>query len=125
LNNKIRKETQIKFYNALAVSMLIKVRNMDYKKNIETAEMKFLRNVAGYTRNDQMRRTKIREELSIFNLNAKIIKSRSQRKYHVRRMEDRRTAKKILTYNPKRKRNTVKMEGSVYSSRGRSRPRMA
>jgi hypothetical protein len=44
---------------------------------IETAEMKFLRSVAGYTRKDQIINTKIREELNIFNLNAKIIKSRS------------------------------------------------
>jgi hypothetical protein len=39
--------------------------------------MKFFRSVAGYTRKDQKRNTKIREELNIFNLNAKIIKSKS------------------------------------------------
>jgi hypothetical protein len=73
---------------------------------IETAEMKSLRSVAGYTRKDQIRNTKIREELNIFNINAKIIKSRSQWKYyHVQRMEGRRILKKILTYNLKRKRN--------------------
>jgi hypothetical protein len=73
---------------------------------IETAEIKFLRRVAGYTRRDQIKNNKIREELNIFNLNAKIIKSRSQRKYHVQQMDNRRTPKKILTYNTKRKRNT-------------------
>jgi hypothetical protein len=67
--------------------------------------MKFLRSVASYTRKAQIRNTKIREELNIFNLNANIIKSRSQWKYHVQRMEDSRIAKKILTENPKRKRN--------------------
>jgi hypothetical protein len=39
------------------------------------------------------------------NLNAEIIKFRSQWKYHVQRVEDRRISKKILTYNTKRKRN--------------------
>jgi hypothetical protein len=34
--------------------------------------------VARYTRKDQIRNIKIREELSIFNLNAKIIKPRSR-----------------------------------------------
>jgi hypothetical protein len=37
--------------------------------------MKFLSGVAGYTRKYQIRNTKIKEELIIFNLNAKIIKS--------------------------------------------------
>jgi hypothetical protein len=52
----------------------------------------------------QIRNTKIREELNIFNLNYKIIKSRSQWKYPVQRMEDRRTPKKIITYTPRRRR---------------------
>jgi hypothetical protein len=61
---------------------------------IEIAEMKSLRT-------DEIRNIKIREELNIYNLNAKIIKSRSQWKYHVHRMEYRQIPKKILTYNPK------------------------
>jgi hypothetical protein len=72
---------------------------------IESAETKFLRSVAGYTRKDQITNTKIREKLNIFNLNAKIIKSRSQWKHQMQRMEDRQIPKKILTYIPKRKRN--------------------
>jgi hypothetical protein len=46
------------------------------EEKIETAEIKFLKRVAGYRRKDQIRNTEIREELNIFN--AKIIKSRSQ-----------------------------------------------
>jgi hypothetical protein len=43
----------------------IRIRNMDYNKKkqearIETAEMKLLRSVAGYTREDEIRNTKIR-----------------------------------------------------------------
>jgi hypothetical protein len=48
---------------------------------------------------------KIMEELDIFNLDNKILKSRSQWKYEyqVQKMEDRQVLKKILTYSPKRK----------------------
>jgi hypothetical protein len=67
--------------------------------------MKVLTSIAGYTRKDQIRNTKIREDLNILNINNKILKSRSQWKYHVQRMEDRRILKKIPTYNPKRKGN--------------------
>jgi hypothetical protein len=52
-----------------------------YIKKIETAEIKL--SAAGYSRKDQIRNTKIREELNIFNLNNKILKSRSQWKYHM------------------------------------------
>jgi hypothetical protein len=49
----------------------------------ETAEMKLLWSVAGYTRKDQIGNTKIREELNIFNLNNKTLISRSKWKYHM------------------------------------------
>jgi hypothetical protein len=61
MNNKTRKDTQIKFCKAMAVPTLkyIRIRNLDYNKRkryvkIETAEMKLLRSVAGYTRKDQI-----------------------------------------------------------------------
>jgi hypothetical protein len=82
---------------------------VDYNKKqeakIEAAQMKLLRSVAGYIWKDQIRNTKIREELDIFILNTKIIKSRSQWKNHKQRMEDRQNPKKILIYkyNPRRK----------------------
>jgi hypothetical protein len=56
--------------------------------------MKFLRNVAGYTRKDQIMNIKIMEELNIFSLNNKIIKSTPQCKYHVLRTEDWRIPKR-------------------------------
>jgi hypothetical protein len=55
---------------------------MNYNKKkkeakIETAEMKIFISVAAYTRKDQIRNTKVREELDILNLNNKILKSKS------------------------------------------------
>jgi hypothetical protein len=94
----------------------------------ETAEMKFL-SVTGCTRKGQIGNTKFREELNIFNLIAKIIKSVSQWKCHGQRMEDGRILKTILKYNPKRRRNLglphTQMEGPTYSSRGRNKLSMA
>jgi hypothetical protein len=96
LNDKPRKESQIKFCKAVAVPTLI------YRSDA-TAELEFWRSVTGCTRKDQTRHTKVTEELNIFNLNAKSLNSRSQWKYHVQRTEDGRIQKKIPTYNPKRK----------------------
>jgi hypothetical protein len=64
-----------------------------------------LRSLAGYTRKNKITNIKIREELNIFNVHDKILKSRSQWEYHMQRMEDRQIPKKILTYNPKRRGN--------------------
>jgi hypothetical protein len=57
--------------------------NKKHKTKTETAEMKFFGSVAAYTRKNQIRTTKIREELNIFNLNNAILKSRSQWNYHI------------------------------------------
>jgi hypothetical protein len=63
LNKDGRKDTQIKFDNAMTVLIftcgfdvrtIIKVETM-----IETARMKMLRSVAGYTGKDKMRETKL------------------------------------------------------------------
>jgi hypothetical protein len=107
LNKKTRKDTQLKFYKDTAVPTLtygsqIWITKKEEAKT-ESAEMTFLRSAAGYTRKDQIRNTKIREKLNIFNPNNKIRKSRSQWKYHVQQMEDRWILEKILTYHPKRR----------------------
>jgi predicted DNA-binding protein (UPF0278 family) len=62
LNKKTRKETQIKFYKVMAIPTLTYssetwTLTKKQRQNIETAEMKFLRNVAGYTLKDQIRNT--------------------------------------------------------------------
>jgi hypothetical protein len=63
---------QLKFYKIMAVRMLTYASenwtiNRSDKKKIESAEMKFLRSVAGYTLLDKKRSTDIRSELKIFS----------------------------------------------------------
>jgi hypothetical protein len=59
----------------------------------EATTEKILNSVTGHKRKDQMRNTKIREQVNnIFNLNHKILKSGSQLEIS-QRMEDRRIPK--------------------------------
>jgi hypothetical protein len=59
LTNKTRKDTQLKFYKVMVVPTLlygyeIWALNRSGKRKIETAEMRFLRHDAGYTRRDEI-----------------------------------------------------------------------
>jgi hypothetical protein len=65
--------------------------------------MKSLRTAAGYIRKNQLRNSKIKEKLSIFNIYANFMTSKSQWKYHAQRREDRRIAKEAVTYQSKKK----------------------
>jgi hypothetical protein len=68
------------FYKDIAVPTLnyIRIRNLEYQgTKTEIAKMVFFRNAGGYVRKDQIRNNQIREELNIFNLVNKILKSRS------------------------------------------------
>jgi hypothetical protein len=56
---------------ALPFTSVIWITKKKQEAKPETTEMKFL-GAATYTRNDQTRNTKIREELNIFNLNNKV-----------------------------------------------------
>jgi hypothetical protein len=73
---------QQKFYKIMAVPMLTcasenwTIDRLD-KKKIESAEMKFLRSVAGCTLLDQNRSTDIRSELKILNLTERIEKEKN------------------------------------------------
>jgi hypothetical protein len=60
--------------------------NRSDKKKIESAEMKLLRSVAGYTVLDQKRSTDIRSELKIFNLTERIEKQKQNYHEHILRM---------------------------------------
>jgi hypothetical protein len=72
---------QLKFDKIMAVPMLTYASenwtmNRSDKKKIESAEMNFLRSVAGYTLLDQKRSTDIRSELKILNLTDRIGKQK-------------------------------------------------
>jgi hypothetical protein len=106
LNKKTRKETQIKFYKVMAIPTLTYssetwTLTKKQRQKIETAEMKFLRNVAGYTLKDQIRNTVIRNELKIFSVNNRIQNNRLNWIHHVARMEPERIPKQLMDYTPR------------------------
>jgi hypothetical protein len=68
------------------------------RQKIETAEMKFLRNVAGCTLKDQIRNTVIRNELKIFSVNNRIQNNILNRIHHVGRMEPERVPEQLMDY---------------------------
>jgi hypothetical protein len=70
------------------------------KQKLETTEMKFLTNVAGYKLKDQIRNTVIRNEL-IFNLSNIVPNNRLNWIQDVERMEPGRTPKQIMDYTPR------------------------
>jgi hypothetical protein len=81
LRQKTPQSTQLKFYKIMAVPMLTYASenwtiNRSDRKKIESAEMKFIRSVAGYTLLDQKQSTDIRSELKIFNLTERIEKQK-------------------------------------------------
>jgi hypothetical protein len=80
--------------------------NRSDKKKIESAEMKFLSSVAGYTLLDQKRSTDVRSELKTFNLAEKIEKQKENWHYHILIMTTDRLPKVlILNYKPRGYRN--------------------
>jgi hypothetical protein len=71
------------------------------RQKIETAEIKFLRNVARYTLKDKIRNTVIRNELKIFSVNNRIQNKRLNWINHVARMEPERIHKQLMDYTPR------------------------
>jgi hypothetical protein len=93
-----------KFYKAMAVPTLTRGSKIWTIKKTGSKHLNCRNEILEECRRlHEERPDKIMEELNM--LNANVIKSRSQWKYHVQRMEDRWIAKKILSYNPKRKQN--------------------
>jgi hypothetical protein len=74
--------------------------NRSDQKKIESAEMKFLRSVAGYTLLDQKRSTDIRSELKISNLIERIEKPIIGMN-SILRMSTDRLPKLLLNYKPR------------------------
>jgi hypothetical protein len=105
LINKTRKDTQLKFHKVMAVPVLLHgcenwALNRVDRRKIETAEMKFLRRVAGYTVRDEVRNTTVREELQIFNIGERIQSRKIEWHEHLSRMEQQRIAQQVVFYKP-------------------------
>jgi hypothetical protein len=109
--NKTRKDTQLKFYKGVAVPTLLYgcetwALNRSDKRKIETAEMRFLKYVAGCTRRGEISNLTIRSELQIFNINYKITDKKKEWHDHIQRMDPYRIACEAVEYkhgHPKRR----------------------
>lgn len=109
LKNKTLRTTQLKFYKTMAVPMLTYAcenwtLNRSDRRKIETAEMKFLRSVAGYTLLDKKHNEDIRTQLNIYNVNDRINQIRTNWLEHIERMPHNRFPQLTLQYQPKGKR---------------------
>jgi hypothetical protein len=110
LRQKTLQSTQLKVYKIMAVPMLTYVSenwtiNRSDKKKIESAEMKFLRSVAGYSLLHQKGSTDICSELKIFNLTERIEKQKENWHEHILKMTTDRLPKVLLNYKPRGYRN--------------------
>ncbi|KAJ4431286.1 hypothetical protein ANN_19883 [Periplaneta americana] len=110
LKNKTLQSTQLKFYKVMAVPTLTYASdnwtlNRADRRKIETAEMKFLRSIAGVTILDRKRNEDIRKDLNIFNLTNRIESMRNGWYEHVRRMPTDRIPQQLLQYKPRGRRS--------------------
>ena len=78
--------------------------NRSDRRKIETAEMKFLRSVAGYTLFDKKHNEDIRTELQIYNVKDRINDTRSNWLEHIERMPKNRLPQVLLEHQPRGKR---------------------
>ncbi|KAF2897992.1 hypothetical protein ILUMI_08184 [Ignelater luminosus] len=74
------------------------------RRTTRTAEMKFQRRTAGYTRRDRKRNTEIRRELQIQSINERLQEYRTAWTNHLDRMDHTRIPKKTFIYKPKGRR---------------------
>jgi hypothetical protein len=72
---------------------------------LETAEMRFLRGVKGYTRLDKIRSEIIRKDLEISGTQDARTKHKQNWINHLRRMDDTRVPKHALNYKPRGRRD--------------------
>ena len=110
LGNKVRRETLLKFYKVMSLPVLLYgsetwVLNKRDRMKIQSAEMKFLRNVAGYKRTDRKRNVEIRQELQVKELNFEITEYRNKWLSHLNRMSANRIPFKVHNYKPTGHRN--------------------
>lgn len=110
LGNKTRKETQLKFYKAIAVpSLLYGSENWVLRQkeinNIQSSEMKFLRAVKGCTRLEHIRNESIREELEIKSIIQQVCDYKKRWIDHLQRMDYGRFPKLAWNYKPRGRRD--------------------
>ena len=95
LKGKTQISTQIKFYKVMAVPVLMYGSenwslNQSGKREIEAAEIIFLRPMAGYTLWEKKRSSDIREQLGIFNINDELMQYKINWRKYIQRMDDNR-----------------------------------
>ena len=99
-----------KFYKVMSVPTItygseVWTMNKKDKTRIQSAEMRFLRSVGGYRREDRKRNVDIRQELNINELNTTIHNYRDKWKSHVNRMSQQRIPQIMYKYRPVGKRS--------------------
>lgn len=104
------RQTLLKLYKIMAIPTLLYgceswVLTISQQNKVEAAEMRFLRQVAGYRLIDKKRNVDIRRELGIQSLNETIIAYRQKWQDHVQRMNEDRTPQIVHKYKPVGRRN--------------------
>jgi hypothetical protein len=99
------KINQNKYYKVISAPMLTYgsenwVLNRSESREIETAEMCFLRCVSGYTFTDQVRNMTMRYALQMYALEERVQGSRSKWHNHVLRIDASRLDLKVKNYQP-------------------------
>ena len=105
LKNHARKDTRIKFFNTVAVPVLMygdeaRVRTERDKTKIQAAEMKFMRSTLGCNILDKKKSSDIRKELQVEPLLQKLTRNRIRWCEHLDRMPDNRLPAIAKNYRP-------------------------
>ena len=110
LRNRARKNTLLKFYKVMAIPALAYgseawVLTKKHESKIQAAEMRFLRQVKGCTREDRIRNEEIRKECDVQPILSILRTYRKNWSDHVIRMSQERLPRSALLYKPTGKRN--------------------
>jgi len=100
----------MKFYKVVARPSLLYgsetwVTTQRDMTGLEAAEMRFLRNVTGYTRLDKIRSEDIRQELEIAGIQDVRLKYKQNWINHLERVDNTRLPKYALNYKPRGRRD--------------------
>jgi hypothetical protein len=104
-HKKTLQKTRIKFYNTLAVPVLLydretwTIKTRDARR-ITAAEMKYMRRTAGYTRTDYKTNTQFAKELKITPILDKLLEYKRKWIQHVNRMPPNILPRVMKYYSP-------------------------